>query len=350
MLLIQIAQTKNKSISVVAESLPHLKKGALRDFLDIMKAHNYYSESQHNKTDNIYNFSTGSYIEFFGVDEPKKLRGPRRDILFINEANNVPYGVFEQMEPRTRNTIFIDFNPVSEFWAHTEIIPRMDHDFIVLTYKDNEALEESIVRSIESRKDNKAWWRVYGEGEIGVKEGQVYTHFKMIDDVPDEARLQRRWLDFGYTNDPTAMGDWYKYNDAVVLDETLYRTGMKNPQIAEFIKGMDDWADVPVIADSAEPKSIDEISDYGVPIRGAVKGPGSVNFGIDKVQALTIYVTKRSTNIWKEVRNYLWKLDREGRPMNAPEDIFNHHMDGIRYVAGDLTVETPMSEEDFVMI
>lgn len=343
-----MAKRGGVTTSVVAESLPHLKRGAMRDFLNIMKAHQYYDENKHNKTDALYEFGDG-YMEFFGGDDPQKLKGPRRKILFMNEANNMSRHTFDQLEVRTSWKWIVDFNPVSEFWAH-ELTGRDDVVFLKLTYKDNEALEESIVKSIESRRDNKAWWRVYGEGEIGVKEGQVYTHFKQIDSVPEEARLQRRWLDFGYTNDPTAMGDWYEWNNAVVLDETLYRTGMKNPMIAEFIKGMENWEDVPVIADSAEPKSIDEIADYGVPIKGAVKGPGSINFGIDKVQALTVYVTKRSQNIWKEVRNYMWKLDKEGRPMNVAEDIFNHHMDGIRYVAGDLSVESPMTEDDFVLI
>lgn len=349
MYLIERAQLDGLQISVVAESLPHLKRGAMRDFLNIMKTHKYYRESHHNKTDFLYQFGDG-YIEFFGGDDPTKLRGPRRDILFINEANNMPMSTFEQLEVRTRDEWIIDFNPVSEFWAHTDVIGKMECDFIILTYKDNEALEPSIIKSIESRKHNKNWWKVYGEGQIGVKEGQVYEGWKVIDAVPDDARLQRRWIDFGYTNDPTAIGDWHKWNDAVVLDEQLYRTGMTNQEIAKFMKTLPDYQEVLAIADSAEPKSIEELKLAGVLVQPAVKGPGSVNFGIQGVQDLEVYVTKRSVNILKEQRNYLWKLDRDGKPLNVPEDIFNHHMDGIRYVAGDLASTTPMTEDDIVMI
>lgn len=337
MLLIQIAQQKRKAISVTSESLPHLKRGAMREFFNILKTHQYYQEANHNKSDLVYNFpETGSYIEFFGADDPAKLRGPRRDILFMNEANNLSFETFEQLEPRTTNTILLDFNPVSEFWAHDEVVPHMESDFIVLTYKDNEGLAPSIVKTIESRKErNPNWWRIYGEGQIGEKEGQVYDNWKPIDSIPDEARLERRGMDFGYTNDPSTIVDVYKWNDAIVLDERLYRSGMKNPELAGFLKGLEEPQTL-VVADSAEPKSIDEIKGRGIRIVGAVKGQGSVNFGIDTVQDQTIYVTKRSVNIWKEQRNYLWKIDRDGNLLNVPEEGFDHTMDALRYAISDL--------------
>lgn len=353
--LIDLAQRENKSISVVSESLPHLKRGAMRDFLNIMKTHRYYREEQFNRTDGIYSFETGAYIEFFGADDPSKLRGPRRDILFINEANNVPLQTFEQLEVRTRDFVIIDYNPVSEFWAHTDVIPTVEHDFLKLTYRDNEALEESIVKSIESRKDKANWWKVYGLGEVGTKEGQVYDNWKQIDQVPEEAQRIRRWLDFGFTNDPTAIGSLFSWGHTengrrrFIVDEEEYRTGMTNGPIADKILSLTE-PETLVVADSQEPKSIEEIAQRGVQVIGAVKGQGSVNFGIDTVQENEIYVTKRSINILKEQRNYLWKVDRDGKPLNTAEDLFNHHMDGIRYAISDVVGNPELTEEDIVFV
>lgn len=347
LLLIQKAQTEKCSITIASESLPHLKRGAMRDFFDILREHNYYKEDNHNKSDHIYNFETGSYVEFFGVDEPEKVRGPRRDILFINECNNVPYGVFDQMEVRTKQRIYLDYNPVGEFWLHSDVLPTTDIDLIKLTYKDNEALDERVVQSIESRKGNENWWRVFGLGEMGHKEGQIY-HWDIVDSIPKEARLERYWLDFGYTNDPTAIGALYYHNGGYIVDELKYQSGMTNADIANFLLSLD--TDVLTVADSAEPKSIDEIARYGVRIIGAVKGQGSVNYGIDLVQAQKVSVTKRSDNIIKEQRNYLWKLDRDGKPLNVPEGGFDHHMDGIRYAFMDLLGNPMLESGDFAFL
>lgn len=321
-------------ISVVSESLPHLKLGAIRDFKSIMKAQHYWDEDSWSKGEFIYTFSNGSVIEFFSVDSGKA-HGPRRDILFLNECNNVTYEVYTQLETRTRKLVILDFNPVASFWVHEEVMPYVPHDFLKLTYKDNEALEPAIVRSIESRKHNKNYWRVYGLGEIGVLEGQIYPDWVQIDEIPREARLRRRGLDFGYTNHPTGLVDIYEWNGSYILDEQLYRTGMKNPQIASFIKGLPD-PDTLVVADSAEPKSIDDISDHGVPIIGAEKGADSIRNGIDTVQFVKVYMTKRSLNLIKEQRNYVWKTDRTGKPLNEPIDLWNHLLDGARYALVDL--------------
>lgn len=304
-----------------------------------MKTHNYYDEESYNRTDLIYSFPTGAYIEFFGADDPTKLRGPRRDVLFINEANNVNHQVYEQLEVRTRDMVLLDYNPTHEFWAHTDVVGKEDTDFIKLTYKDNEALEPSIIKSIEGRKDKPNWWKVYGLGEIGTREGQIYPEWPQIDSIPDEARLERRGLDFGYTNHPTAIVSIYRLNDGLILDEEEYRVGMTNPDIAGKIRTLDSPRTL-VVADSAEPKSIEEIKSHGVNITGATKGPGSVNFGIQTVQDQDIMVTKRSVNIIKENRNYLWKLDRDGKPLNVPEKVFDHAMDAIRYGLSDMVDKT----------
>jgi len=328
--LIDKAQSnKSLKISVVSESFPHLKRGAIRDFIDIMESHNYFRPGQWNKTDYVYNFESGSFIEFFSADQPSKVRGPRRDILFINEANNIPYETFDQLEIRTNKEVWLDWNPTHEFWFYTDVKDKRDDvDFITLTYKDNEALPEAIVKSIESHKDNKNWWQVYGLGQLGELEGKIYKDWQIIDDIPHEARLERYGLDFGYSNDPAAIVAIYYYNGGYVLDEELYQTGMKNRELAEFIKNR---PPAMVVADSAEPKSIDEIREYGVNIIPSDKGQGSVNRGINYVQDQQISVTKRSLNIIKEYRNYLWKTDREGKITTEPDQGFDHTMDAIRY-------------------
>ncbi len=332
--------------SVVSESMPHLKKGAMRDFKEIMMGLRYFREGRWNGTDFIYTFETGSQIEFFSADQPAKVRGPRRDRLFINECNNVPYETFEQLEVRTREFVFLDFNPVAEFWVSDEIlVERSDYQHIIVNYEDNEALPKSIVKSIEARKNRTNWWKVYGLGEFGELEGKIYTGWKIIDDVPHEARIERRGLDFGYTLDPTALLDVHYLNGGYILDEQLYQTGMGNRKIADHIKLLEHPSTL-VIADSSEPKSIDEIYSYGVNIRGAVKGKDSIRQGIQVVQDLPISVTKRSVNIIKEYRNYTWATDRLGQTIspNIPEDIFNHLMDGARYSLTSLEHKDPATE------
>lgn len=329
MWLVDHAQSRpNKLISVVSETLPHLKRGAMRDFLNIMENHGYFKDSAWNKSDFTYTFDSGSKIEFFSADQPAKVRGPRRDILFINEANNVPYETFVQLEIRTRETIWIDYNPVAEFWYYTEVAPNLEHDFLTLTYKDNEALEPAVVKSIEARQYDKGWWRIYGEGQLGVAEGRIYKDWQLIDDIPHEARLERYGLDFGYTNDPSSIVALYYYNGGFILDEVLYQKGMSNKQIADTLGTKPKAL---VIADSAEPKSIDEIRLYGINILPAQKGQGSVLQGIQFVQQQKISVTKRSTNLIKEYRNYLWETDKDGKVINEPSHLFSHSMDAVRY-------------------
>lgn len=340
---IQRAQTnQNELISVVSESFPHLRRGSMRDFINIMEEHGYFKEDEWSKTDFVYTFPTGSKIEFFSADQPGKVRGPRRDILFINEANNIPYETFTQLEIRTKKIIWIDFNPVQEFWAYTEIIPNMEHDFLTLTYKDNEALDINIVNAIESRRGNKNWWKVYGEGQLGMTEGVIYSHFLPIDEVPPEARLVRYGLDFGYTNDPTACVAIYQWNNSYIWDEVIYRKGLSNKDISDMLINLDKAL---VVADSSEPKSIDELKSYGINAIGSQKGQGSVLQGIQYVQDQKIFVTKKSTNIWHEQRNYLWLTDKEGKIINEPSPFLNHLMDGGRYGMESLRPQDPKDIE-----
>lgn len=330
MILIDKAQSDKKPTltSIVSESFPHLKRGAIRDFLNIMEAHGYFNDSKWNKTDYTYTFDNGSKIEFFSADMPSKVRGPRRDRLFINEANNIPYEAFEQLEIRTKDEIWLDWNPTNEFWFYTEVKDKNNVDFIKLTYKDNQGLAQSIVDSIETRKGNKNWWRVYGLGELGEVEGKIYKDWKLIDTIPHEARLERRGLDFGYSVDPTSILDIYYYDGGYIFDEKTHQKGLTNKQIADILLNLPQTL---VMADSAEPKSIDEIKGYGISILPAQKGQGSVHQGISYVQSQQISVTKRSLNIIHEYRNYMWKTDKDGKILDVPEKGFDHSMDAVRY-------------------
>lgn len=333
--------------SVVSESLPHLKRGAMLDFLNIMQQHQYFVDARWNKSDYTYTFETGSRIEFFSIDQPRKVRGPRRDRLFINEANNTPFESFEQLEIRTKEFIFMDYNPTNEFWALTDVIgKRNDVDFLILTYKDNEALDKSIVQSLEQRKNRKGWWQVYGLGQLGEVEGKIYKGWNIIDEVPFEARLQRYCIDFGYSNDPTFIGAIYYYNGGYIVHELAYKKGMSNKMIADVILAQEKQA--LTVADSAEPKSIDEIRSYGIQIVPAEKGKDSVVHGIQMVQSEAISLTKHSLNVIHEYRNYLWMTDKDGKILNEPEHQFSHSMDGIRYGIVSLVKLPSMNAKQFV--
>lgn len=330
--------------SIVSESFPHLKRGAMRDFLNIMQAHRYFKEESWNRSDYIYTFETGSKIEFFSADQPSKVRGPRRDRLFLNECNNIAYEAFDQLEVRTKEFVVLDYNPTNEFWLFTDVIPhRDDWEKIILTYKDNEALDPQIVASIEQRQNNKSWWQVYGLGQLGDVESRIYKDWAIIDELPHEARLKRYGLDFGYTNDPTAIVAVYEYNGGYILDEVCYQKGLTNKAIAELLKALPRAL---VVADSAEPKSIDEIKTYGILILPSQKGPGSVNQGIQYIQQQRISVTKQSTNLIKEYRNYLWMTDKNGKIINEPLGGQDHLLDSLRYsLETDIKVEYKKREK-----
>ena len=338
LLLIDIAQSakENLLISIVSETMPHLKRGAIRDFINIMESHKYYKDERWNRTDFIYTFESGSKIEFFSADNSDKVRGPRRDILFLNEANNIPFETYTQLAIRTKNSIYIDYNPVAEFWVHTDLLKNTENDFLIITYKDNEALSPAIVEELESRQYRKSWWQVYGLGQLGEVEGKIYKDWQVIDFIPHEARLVRRGLDFGYTNDPTAIIDVYYYNGGYIFDEIMYLKGQSNQKIADFL-GLQEKETL-TIADSAEPKSIDEIKLYGVNIMATTKGQGSILAGIQFVQGQRISMTKNSVNLIREYRSYLFKADKNtGKILNEAEDKENHAMDAIRYAMMSLS-------------
>lgn len=330
----QSPKNKNKLATIVSESYPHLDKGAMLDFQNIMKDRGYWRDDRWNSTKHQYTFETGNVLEFFSVDTFGKAHGPRRDVLFLNECNNLHYNIVDQLITRTREIVWMDWNPTNEFFFYTEMLGKRDDiDFITLTYKDNEALDINTIREIESHINNKNWWSVYGLGQLGQLEGKIYRDWVIVEDVPPEARLVRYGLDYGYTNDPTACDAIYRWNEGYLIDEAIHQKGLSNKQIADILLNRDRAL---VIADSAEPKSIDEISSYGVPISPSLKGPGSILKGIQYVQDQKVFITKRSVNTLKEYRNYLWMTDKEGKIINEPDVGFDHHMDAIRYAINSL--------------
>lgn len=297
----------------------------VRAFLDI------------NKTDRTYAYGW-RVVEFIGIDDPQKARWPRRDILYCNEANELTYEDYRQLAMRTRYKIFIDFNPDDEdIWINTELeqkraLTKWDVNVIVSTYLDNPFLGQEIIEEIEHlRETDPIYWQVYGLGQYWRLEGRIFD-FHDIDEVPKEAHLLGRGLDFGYSNDPTAIIAVYRYGDALVLDEEVYEAGMLNQHISDRLSNI--WArkSDDIYADSSEPKSIDEIALYGWNIYPAEKGPDSVRFGIDLMKQYKIYITARSLNLRKEGRKYIWKKDKNGKSLNVPIDGFNHAIDAARYL------------------
>lgn len=332
-LIDKAAKQPNLEISVVAESIPHLRRGALRDFLKVMKWTNRFVDDRFNKSLLKYEFANGSFIEFFSADDSKKLRGGRRNILYINECNQISFESFLEMSIRTKDEVFLDYNPTAEFWVQTELEGQEDAEKIILTYKDNEALDTGIVDQIEKNIKKaetsnywKSWVDVYVKGLMGKLEGIVFSNWKQIDTIPKEARLVGIGLDFGYTNDPTSCIEIYKHNETRILNEIVYQTGLLNSDIAKKLP-----KDVPVYADSAEPKSIADIQRYGITIKGVTKGRDSINYGIDVMQREEYLVTSNSTNLIKELRSYCWDTDKTGKRLNKPIDNYNHAIDAVRY-------------------
>lgn len=333
-------KNEGKEISVVSESIPHLRRGAMKDAINILKGLNRYKESQFNRSNLKYTFTNGSYIEFFSTDQPDKLRGSRRTDLYINECNNVSFDAYQQLAVRTSGNLWLDYNPSAVFWVDKELVGKEDTDFITLTYKDNDLLPESIVREIEKAKEKaktssywSSWWRVYGLGEVGSLEGACIPDWKEIDTIPNDARLLGYGMDFGYSVDPTTLIALYKWNEAYIYDEVLYKKGMLNRDISRFLDASDIRESI--TADSAEPKSIAELQSYGHNIHGVSKGRDSVVYGINLMNQNEIYVSSRSKNLKRELGGYIWATDKEGNKTQKPSGLHPDCIDAARYVLTD---------------
>jgi phage terminase large subunit len=322
-------KNEGKIITICRKTYPALRGTVMRDFLTILKDHEIYSEEDHSKTASEYKLN-GNTIEFISLDMPQKIRGRKRDLLFANEANELNFEDWQQLLFRTNEKVIIDFNPSEEFhWIYDHVLPRKDVEFFQTTYKDNPFLGAEIKAEIERLKDiDENYWRVYGLGERGQAKSLVYT-FNTIKEIPKEAKLVSYGLDFGYSSDPTSLVRTYILGDDMYVDELLYRTGMTNQDIANEMKVLGLDRSNEVFADSAEPKSIEEIYRMGWNVKPTIKG--SINIGIDIIRRYKLHATESSFNLIKELRNYKYIEDKNGQITNKPVDNFNHALDALRY-------------------
>jgi phage terminase large subunit len=322
------------TISIVRKTLPALKKSVLRDFISILDSMGIYDDTQHNKSDNTYQLNN-TLVEFFSIDTAAKYRGSKRDYLFINEANELTFEDIFQLQVRTTKQVFADYNPSDSIsWIYDLIDQRSDEvDFIKSTYLDNTFLEQSIIDEIVKLKEtDEDYWRVYGLGERGGTKDLVYT-VKEIDTTPEDAILIGLGLDFGFSHDPTALIGVWKKEDSLYFDELLYERGLTNYDLIQKLKEISLDKRLDIVADSADPKSIEELRRSGYAVKPALKGPDSIRNGIDILKRHKLYVTKQSPNLLVEFQRYKWRKDSAGNMLNQPVDVFNHGMDSIRYVA-----------------
>lgn len=331
-------------ITVVGLSYPHLEAGSIRDFIKIMKEVNRWEDDRWNKSSKIYQFPNGSVIEFKSIDH-MSARGPRRDVLFVNEANGIDYETFGELAGRTKDFVIVDFNPSAKFWAHERLVEGLQSDttFIILTYKDNEALGAREVANIESRapkpgEEPSNWWTVYGLGQIGSLEGNVYSGWEEAtsEEISANGKLVRYGLDFGFSNDETAMVAVYEMPDGKLgVEEKIYQKGLLGSQYGEILKRSGIDSSVLIVADSARPEIIAEIKQAGFRCIGADKNPGSVLRGIDRVaQKQIVYC---GANLKREYLSYAWRKKRSGEVLDEPEDGNDHLMDALRYAVDDMS-------------
>jgi phage terminase large subunit len=333
-------------ILCVAETVPAVKSGCVNIFKDIMEITNRWVENRFNNTDRIYTFANGSTIQFSSFDTIGKAKvSGKRNILFLNEANHIPFSICNELMVRTSDKIFVDFNPSEECWIHTDLLNDEDSELIHLMFDENEALDENTKKELLARLDKaktseywKNWCEVYIYGRIGNTMGAIFKDIKILDFIPDNTDFIGYGMDFGFSNDPTTITEVWKWNDNYIFNEVLYQTQMTNIDIIKFIK--ENNLKGLIVADSSEPKSIEEIKRAGINITGAIKGKDSVNNGIDLMLRSNIYCTSNSLNIIKEFRNYCWLTDNNGKSLNTPIDEYNHSIDGIRYLISYLNIKT----------
>lgn len=322
-------RNENKLITICRKSFPALRGTVMRDFFQILKDQELYSEDFHSKSMNEY-YLNGNTIEFISLDMPQKIRGRKRDLLFINEANELNYEDWQQLIFRTGEKVIIDYNPSEQFhWIYDQVLTRKDCEFYQTTYLDNPFLGNVIKEEIERLKEvDENYWRVYGLGERGQNRSLVFK-FNTAKEIPSEAKLISYGLDFGFSNDPSSLVASYLLDDSIYIKELIHRTGMTNRDLSDEFRelGLDRRDEI--FCDSAEPKSIEELHRLGWNTKSTVKG--EINLGIDILRRYKLYVLDKSLNVIKEMSNYKFIEDKNGNLTNKPEDKFNHSIDALRY-------------------
>jgi phage terminase large subunit len=319
----------DKTITICRKSFPSLRASVMRDFFDILRQHDLYKEEYHNKSNHEY-YLNENLVEFISLDQPQKIRGRKRNLLYINEANELYYEDWQQLVFRTDGRIILDYNPSDSFhWIYDRVIPRDDCEFFQTTYKDNPFLDSSIRQEIERLQDtDEDYWRIYGLGERGISRATIFQ-FQVAEEP--KGQLISLGLDFGFTNDPTSLVKVFKDGDNLYIQELLYHTNLTNQDISQKLSELGLTRFDEIWADSAEPKSIEELHRMGWNVKPTAKGADSVMAGIDILKRHKIFVTKESKNAIREFQNYKWQEDKNGNLLNRPIDAFNHAIDATRY-------------------
>lgn len=323
------SKNHDKTITIARKTFPAVRSSVMRDFFDILKQSDLYREENHNKSSHEY-LLNGNRVEFISMDQPQKIRGRKRDLAFLNEANELNYEDWQQIIFRTNGRIILDYNPSDTFhWIYDRVIPRDDADFFQTTYRDNPFLDPTIVAEIERLKEtDEHYWRVYGLGERGTNRAQIFQ-FTTIQQIPSEAKFLSYGMDFGFTNDPSALVACYQRGNDLYFEEKIYSTGMTNHDLAHKFRELEIGRYDEIFADSAEPKSIEELHRMGWNVKPTQKGADSINAGIDMLKRYKLHII--GSNLMKEMENYKWMEDKNGNLLNRPEDKYNHAIDALRY-------------------
>jgi phage terminase large subunit len=320
----------DKIVTICRKTFPSLRATVMRDFMSILQSQNIYREKHHQKSNSEY-YLFGNLIEFISLDQPQKIRGRKRDLLFVNEGNELYFEDMQQLLFRTQERIILDFNPSDEYhWIYDKLITREDCVFYKTTYLDNPFIEESIIKEIERLKDtDEQYWQIYGLGERASSRSTIFNYTE-VNMIPEDANLIAYGMDFGYTNDPTTLVSVYTKEYNLYVKEHLYRTQMTTQDINLFLRD-EKLSRSPIYADSAEPRLIEELRRMGHNVFKSLKGKDSVNAGIDLLKRYKIHILSDSKNAITEFRNYKWKEDKSGTLTNTPEDRNNHIIDPCRY-------------------
>jgi len=322
-------------ITVVGQDIPNLKVGALRDAIDIHNGDEAIKQQVtfYNRSDRVFSFRNGSIIEFNSYDNDQDAKSGKRDYLFVNEANGIPYNIFEQLSLRTRKQVYIDYNPDTSFWVHDKVIPLPNAELIISDHRHNPFLSDKIREKIEALKSKDLdLWKVYARGITGRIEGLIFKKWYILNEGFNDKKLIGYGIDFGFTNDPTSLIEVRMQDGELYVKELIYETGLTNKDIGDRMLGLGVSKGSLIVADSAEPKSIEELRRYGWTIDGVKKGKDSVMFGINLLKGYAINVHSSSKHLIKELEQYKWKVNKNGDSLNVPIDEYNHAIDALRYL------------------
>ena len=328
--IVKCLEETGKVFTICRKTLPALKATAYRDVLNILKELDLYDEANHNKSELSYKLN-GNLLEFISIDQSQKIRGRKRNYLWLNEANEFNFEDWQQLILRTQEKIYLDYNPSDPYsWIYEKVHTRDDCTFLQSTYQANPFLDDDTIAEIERLKDiDPDYWRVYGLGEIGTVQTMIFRNFNLVDNV--QGRLIGYGLDFGFTNSPTALVEVRQLDDNLYIKELLYEKRLTNTDLANKMKALGIDRQTEIVGDSAEPKSIEEIYRQGFNIKPAKKGAG-IHLGIDIMRRYKLHITKDSLNAIKEFRGYKWATDKNGDVLNTPVKVNDHLVDACRYL------------------